>query len=299
MLLERRDDGEQHVRGRAHVEADALVGQPLRQAGLLDRADAVLDAVGAEQVEGGRRRCGARRARRRGAWTAGRRRGRCRRPRRSGPGDPSSSSLARPNDDDPLAGVALGDVGLGDGIGGVDGAVGRDHPADLDTGALGRGAARRRGCSSMQLLGRTEALAVVGQVDRRLDVHRAGGHGVVGRLVDQAHHVGGPLQHVARRHVHRGEDREAAEAADDRHLHPVLVRRARPGSPAASRPRGGCGGGPWGGSSGRSRARLAEQGSAPRIGGDDGGQSGQTGEPVPRPGAYRARTTFSMLEMIP
>ena len=53
MLLERGDHGEQHVGGGAHVEAHALVGEALREAGLLDGADPVLDAVGAEQIEGG------------------------------------------------------------------------------------------------------------------------------------------------------------------------------------------------------------------------------------------------------
>ena len=214
------------------------------------------------------------------------------------PGCPEQLVVGQAERDDSLAGVALGDVGLGHSVGRVEGAVGGDHPADLDAGALGRGA---RGVEDEldQLLGRAEALAVVGQVDGRLDVDRAGGHGVVGRLVDEANHVGGPLQHVAGRHVHRGEDREAAEAADDGHLHPVLVGEL--------------------GQRGRAHAAFEvdvevglgeglqvvhghasqEQGSGPRIGGDDGGQSGQTGEPVPRPGAYRERTTFSMLEMIP
>ena len=72
-----------------------------RQSGSLDRAHAVLDAVGAEQRRARlHRRSGARRARRRGACESRPASRAMSKASTKRPGGPSSSSLARPNDDD-------------------------------------------------------------------------------------------------------------------------------------------------------------------------------------------------------
>ena len=51
VLGERRVHRQQQVRGRAHVEHDVGVGEPLHQLGVLDRPHAVLEPVGREGVE--------------------------------------------------------------------------------------------------------------------------------------------------------------------------------------------------------------------------------------------------------
>ena len=58
MLLERRHGTRAHVRDRADVEHELPLGELAHEAGVLDGADAVADAVGAERVErASHRRC--------------------------------------------------------------------------------------------------------------------------------------------------------------------------------------------------------------------------------------------------
>ena len=52
MLLDRRYDREHHVAGRTDVQRGVVCGQAIDQLGVVDGSDAVLDAIGAEQVEG-------------------------------------------------------------------------------------------------------------------------------------------------------------------------------------------------------------------------------------------------------
>ena len=59
MLLERRDRARAQVRDRADVEHELPLGELAHEAGVLDRADAVADAVGAERVERAADRRGA------------------------------------------------------------------------------------------------------------------------------------------------------------------------------------------------------------------------------------------------
>ena len=215
-------DHRQHrVRGRTDVEAYLFVDEAVDQRGVLDRTDAVLDAVGAERVQR------AAHAGRSGEFTSVRR---AEQPR--GPGDVerlrerlgwvSLLVVGEAEGDHPPAGVTGGQSREVDRARRVAGAVGGEHQARRHPGA-GRGSRDRVERDLEDLLLRSQPLAMVGQEERRLDVDRTGGGGIVERLVEQAREILRGPQHLAGGHVHLGEHAEAAEAADDRDGHAVPV----------------------------------------------------------------------------